>query len=106
MNEKIATHTVTHTAKGPERTGKRQTEESSVWCDLFLQFCSHDLGHEAAHLFSGIVLHLPCGVGVGAEGKPGIVVPQHSGYRFHIYAVLESQYRKSMPIGYNKYVQY
>ena len=26
---------------------------------------------------------------VGAEGEPGIVVPQHGGHRLYIYAVLE-----------------
>ena len=29
-----------------------------------------DLRHEIPHLFGGFLLRLPCGMGVGAEGKP------------------------------------
>ena len=49
----------------------------------------HDLRHELPHLLCRFVLGLPRGVGVGAEGEAGVVVPQHSGDRFHIYPVLE-----------------
>ena len=38
---------------------------------------------------SGFVLLLPCGVGVGAEGKSGVVVAQNGGRRFHIYFALK-----------------
>ncbi len=79
-----------------ERAGKRQTENYSVWRCLLLQLCSYDLGHEIAHFFGSVILHLSGGVSVGAEGKPSIVVPQHSGYRFHIHAVLECQCRESV----------
>lgn len=56
---------------------------------LFLSVL-HDLCHEAAKCLSGFILLLPCGVGVGAEGKPSIVVAQHGGHRFYTYAVLKS----------------
>ena len=50
----------------------------------------HDLCHEVSHGGCGFVLLLPCGMGVGAEGEPGIIVAQHGGHRLYIYAVLES----------------
>ena len=49
----------------------------------------YDLSQDAAHGLGGLVLLLPCGVGIGAEGEPGIVVPQHGGHRLYVYAVLE-----------------
>ena len=36
-----------------------------------------DLCHEAAHFLRGLLLHLPCDVGVGAEGEARVVVPEH-----------------------------
>ena len=36
-----------------------------------------DLCHEVAHRLCGLVLLLPCCVGVGAEGKARVVVTQH-----------------------------
>ena len=36
-----------------------------------------NLRHEAAHFLRGLLLHLPCGVGVGAEGEARVVVTQH-----------------------------
>lgn len=35
----------------------------------------YNLSQDAAHSLGGLVLLLPRGVGVGAQGKPGIVVP-------------------------------
>ncbi len=49
----------------------------------------HDLCHEAAHGGCCLVLLLPCGVGVGAEGEPGIIVAQHGGHRLYIHTVLK-----------------
>ena len=43
----------------------------------FCFFCLHDLCHEVAHRLCGLVLLLPCCVGVGAEGKARVVVTQH-----------------------------
>ena len=36
-----------------------------------------NLRHEAAHFLCGLLLHLPCDVGVGAEGEARVVVPEH-----------------------------
>ena len=49
----------------------------------------HDLCHEIAHLFGGAFLHLARDVRVGAERKACIEVTEHTGYRFHVYAVLQ-----------------
>ena len=48
----------------------------------------HDLCHEIAHLFGGAFLHLACDMGVGAEREASVEVAKHTGYRFHVYAVL------------------
>lgn len=40
-------------------------------------------------------------VGVGVQGKPGIVVAQHSGHGFHIHSVLQSQGGEGVPSQYN-----
>ena len=55
---------------------------------LMFFFCSHHLCHEAAHRLCSFILLLPCGVGVGAEGESRIVVAEHRGHRFYIYAIL------------------
>ena len=49
----------------------------------------HDLCHEIAHLFGGAFLHLARDVGVGAKGKSRVEMAKHTGYRFHVYAVLQ-----------------
>ena len=36
-----------------------------------------DLRHEAAHRLCGLVLLLPCGVGVGSQGESRVVVTEH-----------------------------
>ncbi len=51
----------------------------------------HDLRHEIAHLFGGAFLHLPCDVGIGSQREARVEVSEHTGYRFHVYAVLECQ---------------
>lgn len=63
---------------------------------LFLS-ALHDLFHEAAHGGGCLVLLLPCGVGVGTEGEPGIVMPQHGGHRLYVHAVLEGCGSESVP---------
>ena len=60
-----------------------------------------DLCHEAAHFLCGLLLHLPCDVGVGAERKASVVVAQHRGYCFDIYTVLQCQRCESVPLRYN-----
>ena len=78
------THTVTHTGKGLKSAGREVCASRPAFF-----FALHHLCHEAAHGGCCLVLLLPRGVGVGAEGKTGIVVAQHGRYRFYIYAVLE-----------------
>ena len=46
----------------------------------FFLFALHDLLHEVPHGLGGLVLLLPGGVGVGAQGEPGVEVAQHGGY--------------------------
>ena len=57
----------------------------------------HHLFHKCSHLFRRFILCLPCGVGVSAEGEPGVVVYQHGGYCFYVYAVLQSHGYEGMP---------
>ena len=47
--------------------------------------------HEVSHRRRRLLLHLIRGVGVGAERKARVEVPQHSAHRFDVYAVLERQ---------------
>ena len=54
----------------------------------------HDLRHEIAHLFGGTFLHLPRDVGVGSQRESCVEMTEHTGYRFHVYAVLERQCRE------------
>ena len=56
-----------------------------------------NLRHEAAHFLRGLLLHLPRGVGVSAEGEARVIVTQHRGYCFHIYTVLQCQGRECVP---------
>ena len=62
----------------------------------------HDLRHKAAHGFRRLILHLPGGMGVGAEREARVVVAQHTGDRLDIHAILEGQCGEGVPIGYNK----
>ena len=57
--------------------------------------------HEVPYLFSGLLLHLPCDVGVGAERKACVVVTQHAADGFHIHTVLQCQRCEGMPLRYN-----
>ena len=57
----------------------------------------YDLPQDTAHGLGGLVLLLPRGVGVGAQGEPGVIVPQHGGHRFDVHAVLEGCSGKGVP---------
>lgn len=57
----------------------------------------HHLFHEAAHLLRCLFLHLPGGVGIGAQGEPCIVVSQHRGDCLHIHPVLQSYGSEGVP---------
>ena len=61
----------------------------------------YDLPQDTAHGLGGLVLLLPCGVGVGAQGEPGVIVPQHGGHRFDVHAVLEGCGGEGVPLRYN-----
>ena len=49
----------------------------------------HDPRHEIPHLFCRALLHLPRDVGVSAEREACVEVTEHTGYRFHVYAILQ-----------------
>jgi len=68
------THTVTHTRGKSRRAPERKL--SPFRCSACLRDLSN-LRHEAAHFLRGLLLHLSCGVGVGAESESGIVVTEH-----------------------------
>lgn len=63
---------------------------------FFLLFL-HDLLHEAAHGGCGLVLLLPGGVGVGAEGESGVVVAQHGGHSLDVHAILQGHGGEGVP---------
>ena len=87
---KFLPHTATHTPKRQERTNEYRTGRSDFPPGFLLPFTLlYDLTQDAAHGLGGLVLLLPCGVGVGAQGKASVVVPQHGGHRFDVHTVLE-----------------
>ena len=87
------THTLTHTRIGLKSTG----EEAFAFSPVFLVlFCSHDLRHEAAHRLCGLVLLLPCGVGVGAECESSVIVAEHTADGFDVHAVLQGHRREGV----------
>ena len=94
------THTVTHTAKCPKSGGENNCVILSAVLYFFAIF-SHQLRHEIAHLFCCTFLHLARDVGVGAKGKPCVKVTEHTGYRFHVYAILQRQRCECVPLRYN-----
>ena len=93
---KLATHTQTHTGEKTQRTGGEARLPG--WCAVCspLRSLSH-LRHEIAHGLGCLVLLLPRGVGVGAEGESCIVVSQHGGDGFDIHSVLEGQGGEGVP---------
>ena len=65
---------------------------------LFAFVLSHDLRHEVTHCLGCLVLFLPGGVGIGAERKAWIGMPQHTGYCADIHAVLQGYRSEGMPL--------
>lgn len=59
-----------------------------VWLFVLSVAWLHDLRHKIPHGFRYLVLHLPGGMGVGAEGEPCVVVAGHIADGFHVYAIL------------------
>lgn len=95
------THNLTHTGTWSEKRQTAPSESSGVAC-VFSASGSHHLGHEGPHLLGCVVLGLPGGVGIGAEGKSSVVVAQHGGHRFHVHPILQGHGSEGVPIGYNK----
>ena len=93
------THTVTHTAKCPERDRERQTGSSAFLPGFFTFSLAglHDLCHKIPHRLRRSVLLLPGSMGVGAEGEARVVVAQHTADCFHIHTVLEGQGYEGVP---------
>ena len=63
-----------------EMRGKSQRAPERKLLPFRCSACLWDLAnlrHEAAHFLRGLLLHLPCGVGVGAEGESCVVVTEH-----------------------------
>lgn len=60
-----------------------------------------NLCHETAHFLRGLLLHLPSGVGVGAECESGIIVAEHTADGFDVHAILQCQRCEGMPLRYN-----
>ena len=63
-----------------EMRGKNQRAPERKLLPFRCSACLWDLSnlrHEAAHFLCGLLLHLPCDVGVGAEGEARVVVPEH-----------------------------
>ena len=56
----------------------------------------HHLCHETAHGLRRLVLHLPGGVGVGAEREARVVMAQHTGDRLDVHTVLQGQRGEGM----------
>ena len=69
--------------------------KKSFLSGAFFLFLSN-LFHKTAHSGGCLVLFLPGGVGVGAQGEPGVEVTQHGGHCFYVYTVLQSGGGKGM----------
>ena len=91
---------MTHTRKCLESGGEDDRVILSAARCFFFAF-SHDLCHEIAHLFGGAFLHLACDVGVGSQREACVEVTEHTGYRFHVYAILQCQRCECVPLRYN-----
>ena len=50
-----------------------------------------NLCHETAHFLRSLLLHLPSGVGVGAECESGVIVAEHTADGFDVHAILQCQ---------------
>gem|GEM_PF-1554292 len=72
------------TTKYAERLKEYRRGNFCLLSGIFASFfCSHHLRHEAAHFLRGLLLHLPCDVGVGAEGEACVVVAERAGHLPH-----------------------
>ena len=90
------------TTKYAERLKEYRRGNFCLLSGIFASFfCSHHLRHEAAHSLRGLLLHLPCDVGVGAEREACIEMSEHTRHRFCVYAILKRQGYKCVPLRYN-----
>ena len=89
---------MTHTGKrsNGDNGHKSAGQEKGFLSGAFFFLSLSNLLHEAAHSGSGFVLLLASGVGVGAQGEPGVEVAQHGGHCFHIHTVLQRRGSESM----------
>ena len=90
-----------HVAEYQKSVRKCTGQEGQTSCPVFaiafqMVFPLYHPGHETAHSFRRLILHLAGSVGVGAEREPCVIVPQHAGDRLNIHPVLQSQCGKSM----------
>ena len=63
-----------------EMRGKSQRAPERKSLPFRCVACLRDLSnlrHEAAHFLRGLLLHLPCDVGVGSQGESRVVVTEH-----------------------------
>ena len=74
------THNLTHTGKCAERFKEHRAGSLAFLPGVLVKFRSglQHLVHKISHGFRRLVLHLPGGAGVGAQGEPRIVVAQHT----------------------------
>ena len=95
---------MTHTAKCRERFREYRAGSLAFLPGALTAFRSglHHLGHEVSHGFCCLILHLAGGVGVGAQGEARVVVPQHTGNRLDIHAVLQRQGGEGVPLWHNR----
>ena len=95
------THNLTHTGKCAERVREHRVGSLAFLPGVFggsgQGVCSYHLAHEITHGLRRLVLHLACGVGVGAQGEACIVVAQHTGDCLDIHAILQGQGCEGMP---------
>ena len=98
------THTVTHIGISGfaaycqlmphgynEMRGKNQRAPERKLLPFRCSACLRDLSnlrHEAAHFLRGLLLHLSCGVGVGAECESSVIVAEHTADGFDVHTVL------------------
>ena len=86
------THTETHTTKCVERFKEHRIGGFRLLSGIFASFfCLHDPRHKTAHRLCGLVLLLPCSVGVGAECESGVIVAEHTADGFDVHAILQCQ---------------
>ena len=88
-----------HVAEYQKSVRKCTGQEGQTSCPVFaiafqMVIPLYHPGHETAHSFRRLILHLASGVGIGAQGEACVIVAQHTGYRFDVHAVLQRHHRQ------------